>query len=146
MIAIFPEIQRAVTLDEQSEANVVQDHNIYDGNYESVSDDSSIDPDTGEILANAPFERQVELILTQIKKVLETAGSDLDRVVAGEPAVRDGIAGRAEVALHGTSPKGDARRDAHARAHRHRRGPCNRGPARSRCRRGGVPRSCRGGP
>ena len=37
--------------------------------------------DRGEILANAPFERQVELILTQVKKALEAAGSDLDHVL-----------------------------------------------------------------
>lgn len=37
------EIQRAVTIDEQADANVAQDHNIYDGHYEEV------DQDTGEI-------------------------------------------------------------------------------------------------
>ena len=39
------------------------------------------DPETGEIAANAPFERQAELILTQMKTVLEAAGSDLDHVL-----------------------------------------------------------------
>ena len=34
-----------------------------------------------EILVHAPFERQVELILEQIKKALEAAGSDLDHVL-----------------------------------------------------------------
>jgi enamine deaminase RidA (YjgF/YER057c/UK114 family) len=35
----------------------------------------------GEIIPNAPFEHQVELILTQIKKALEAAGSDLDHML-----------------------------------------------------------------
>ena len=37
----------------------------------AVSGMPPFDPDTGEILPNAPFERQVELILTQVKKALE---------------------------------------------------------------------------
>ena len=51
------------------------------GNMVFVSGMPPFDPDTGEILANAPFERQVELILTQVKKALEAAGSDLDHVL-----------------------------------------------------------------
>jgi 2-iminobutanoate/2-iminopropanoate deaminase len=39
------------------------------------------DPETGDIVAHAPFERQVELILEQVKKALEVAGSDLDHVL-----------------------------------------------------------------
>jgi recombination protein RecT len=43
------EIQRAVTIDEQADANVMQDHNIYDGTYEHAEDPAYIDQDTGEI-------------------------------------------------------------------------------------------------
>jgi 2-iminobutanoate/2-iminopropanoate deaminase len=39
------------------------------------------DPDTGELLKHAPFERQAERILEQMKTVLEAAGSDLDHVL-----------------------------------------------------------------
>jgi 2-iminobutanoate/2-iminopropanoate deaminase len=39
------------------------------------------DPDTGELLQHAPFERQAERILEQMKTVLEAAGSDLDHVL-----------------------------------------------------------------
>ena len=39
-----------------------------------------VEPETGEILVHAPFERQVELILEQVKKALEATGSDLDHV------------------------------------------------------------------
>ena len=49
------------------------------GNMVFVSGMPPFDPETGEILVHAPFERQVELILEQVKKALEAAGSDLDR-------------------------------------------------------------------
>jgi 2-iminobutanoate/2-iminopropanoate deaminase len=49
------------------------------GNMVFVSGMPPFDPETGEILVHAPFERQVELILEQIKQALEAAGSDLDR-------------------------------------------------------------------
>ena len=42
---------------------------------------AAFDPDTGEILPDVLFEHQVELILTQVKKALEAAGSDLDHVL-----------------------------------------------------------------
>ncbi len=38
------------------------------------------DPETGEI-ANAPIERQTEIVLEQMKLCLETAGSSLENVV-----------------------------------------------------------------
>jgi 2-iminobutanoate/2-iminopropanoate deaminase len=38
------------------------------------------DPDTGEV-ANAPIERQTELVLEQMKLCLERAGSSLSRVL-----------------------------------------------------------------
>ena len=51
------------------------------GNMVFVSGMPPFDPETGEILVHAPFERQVELILEQAKKALEAAGSDLDHVL-----------------------------------------------------------------
>ena len=51
------------------------------GNMVFVSGMPPFDPETGEIAANAPFERQADLILTQLKTVLEAAGSDLDHVL-----------------------------------------------------------------
>ena len=51
------------------------------GNMVFVSGMPPFDPETGEILVHAPFERQVELILEQVKKALEAAGSDLDHVL-----------------------------------------------------------------
>jgi 2-iminobutanoate/2-iminopropanoate deaminase len=38
------------------------------------------DPATGEIV-DAPIERQVELVMEQMKLCLETAGSSLDKVL-----------------------------------------------------------------
>lgn len=38
------------------------------------------DPDTGEV-ADAPIERQTELVLEQMKLCLETAGSSLEKVL-----------------------------------------------------------------
>lgn len=46
-----------------------------------VSGMPPFDPETGEIAANAPFERQAELILAQMKTPLEAAGADLDHVL-----------------------------------------------------------------
>ena len=43
-----------------------------------VSGMPPFDPETGEIAVHAPFERQAELILEQMKTALEAAGSDLD--------------------------------------------------------------------
>jgi 2-iminobutanoate/2-iminopropanoate deaminase len=51
------------------------------GNMVFVSGLPPFDPDTGELLQHAPFERQVERILEQMKTVLEAAGSDLDHVL-----------------------------------------------------------------
>ncbi len=51
------------------------------GNMVFVSGMPPFDRETGEILVHAPFERQVELILEQVKKALEAAGSDLDHVL-----------------------------------------------------------------
>jgi 2-iminobutanoate/2-iminopropanoate deaminase len=38
------------------------------------------DPETGEIV-DAPLERQTEIVLEQLKRCVETAGSSLDKVV-----------------------------------------------------------------
>src|ERR1700722_20341810 len=46
-----------------------------------VSGMPPFDPETGEIAAHAPFERQAELILEQMQTALEAAGSDLDPVL-----------------------------------------------------------------
>ena len=46
-----------------------------------VSGMPPFDPQSGEVLDNAPFERQAELVLTQMKTALEAAGSDLDHVL-----------------------------------------------------------------
>ncbi len=51
------------------------------GNMVFVSGMPPFDPQTGELAANAPFERQAELVLTQMKTALEAAGSDLDHVL-----------------------------------------------------------------
>jgi 2-iminobutanoate/2-iminopropanoate deaminase len=46
-----------------------------------VSGMPPFDPDAGEVLQHAPFERQAERILEQMKTALEAAGSDLDHVL-----------------------------------------------------------------
>jgi 2-iminobutanoate/2-iminopropanoate deaminase len=51
------------------------------GNMVFVSGMPPFDPDTGEIVPDAPIERQAELILNQMKLALETAGSDLEHVL-----------------------------------------------------------------
>jgi 2-iminobutanoate/2-iminopropanoate deaminase len=51
------------------------------GNMVFVSGMPPFDPETGELAANAPFERQAELVLTQMKTAPEAAGSDLDHVL-----------------------------------------------------------------
>src|SRR5208282_2245246 len=59
------------------------------GNMVFVSGMPPFDPETGEILVHAPFERQVELILEQVKKALEAAGSDLDHVLHRRVSITD---------------------------------------------------------
>src|SRR5215813_2765199 len=39
------------------------------------------DPETGQVIENATIAKQTELVLEQMKKCLEVAGSDLDHVV-----------------------------------------------------------------
>ena len=51
------------------------------GNMVFISGLPPFDPENGELLQHAPFERQVERILEQLKTVLEAAGSDLDHVL-----------------------------------------------------------------
>ena len=51
------------------------------GNMVFMSGMPPFDPDTGELLQHAPFERQAERILEQMKTALEAAGSDLDHVL-----------------------------------------------------------------
>ncbi len=51
------------------------------GNMVFLSGLPPFDPDTGELLQDAPFERQAERILEQMKTALEAAGSDLDHVL-----------------------------------------------------------------
>lgn len=46
-----------------------------------VSGFPPFDPDTGEVAADAPIERQTELVLDQLKLCVETAGSSLDKVL-----------------------------------------------------------------
>lgn len=45
-----------------------------------VSGFPPFDPDTGEVV-DAPIERQAELVLSQLKLCVETAGSSLDNVL-----------------------------------------------------------------
>ena len=39
------------------------------------------DPETGEVVVNAPIERQTELVLNQMKACLEAAGSSMRHVL-----------------------------------------------------------------
>jgi 2-iminobutanoate/2-iminopropanoate deaminase len=46
-----------------------------------VSGFPPFDPETGEIAAGASIERQTELVLEQLKRCVEAAGSSLDQVL-----------------------------------------------------------------
>ena len=46
-----------------------------------VSGFPPFDPATGEVAADAPIERQIELVLEQMKRCLEAAGSSLAHVL-----------------------------------------------------------------
>ena len=51
------------------------------GNTVYVSGLPPFDPATGEVVVDAPIERQTELVLEQMKLCLETVGSSLDKVL-----------------------------------------------------------------
>jgi 2-iminobutanoate/2-iminopropanoate deaminase len=57
-------------------ASVVMRH----GDTIHVSGLPPFDPETGEIV-DAPLERQTEIVLEQLKRCVETAGSSLEKVV-----------------------------------------------------------------
>jgi 2-iminobutanoate/2-iminopropanoate deaminase len=46
-----------------------------------VSGFPPFDPETGEVAADAPIERQTELVLEQLKLCVETAGSSLEQIL-----------------------------------------------------------------
>jgi len=50
------------------------------GGFLFVSGQGPVDPGTGEVL-RGPIQQQTELVLTNIKTILEAAGSSLDKVV-----------------------------------------------------------------
>jgi len=58
-------------------ASVVMRH----GDTIHVSGLPPFDPETGEIV-DAPLERQTEIVLEQLKRCVETAGSSLEKVVS----------------------------------------------------------------
>ena len=49
-----------------------------------------IDPFTGEKMADASLEAQTELVLVNLERILQAAGSDLNRVVRTTVYVSDG--------------------------------------------------------
>jgi 2-iminobutanoate/2-iminopropanoate deaminase len=61
---------------------------IVAGGFVFVSGLPPFDPESGEI-RRVPFERQAELVLEQMKRCLEAAGSSLERVVKCNVYVTD---------------------------------------------------------